>query len=136
MYFYSVESFDFFRNFKYLGIKNREEQIDFVLENLDVDTLPITILENTWLQRHNGHVSDHGWGCGYVDLPEGHKSYDVHYDELSDIDVSGGLTYSKMTDDGKWRVGFDTCHTWNTLAVHNEEYVKRETIKLLIELYK
>ena len=98
--------------------------------------VPITLVENTWLNRYDDVSIDHGWGNGYVDLPEGHRYYNVGYDELTNIDVDGGLTYSRMEDNGMWRVGFDTCHSWSTLKEHDEEWVENETYRLLIELYK
>ena len=51
------------------------------------------ILENTWLSG----ITSHGWGNGYVIIPEGHKLHGKHYEELNKrkaISVNGGLTYS------------------------------------------
>ena len=48
--------------------------------------------------------------CGYVDVPSGHPLFGVRYDRIDGICVHGGLTYSGMTDDGLWRLGFDCAH--------------------------
>jgi hypothetical protein len=56
--------------------------------------------------------------CGYVGVPPGHKYYSVSYEELPDMNVHGGLTYSGQCDppichDGNeavWWFGFDTAH--------------------------
>ena len=49
----------------------------------------------TWLP-----YSNHGWGNGYVSIPEGHKFYGKNYDELYELDVNGGLTYSQSEESG------------------------------------
>lgn len=60
-----------------------------------------------------------GHRCGYVRLPEGHKYYKKHYDDIP-VDVHGGLTFSEDIDDelaerferfpkGYW-IGFDCAH--------------------------
>lgn len=57
-----------------------------------------------------------GHRCGYVGIPEGHKYYRKHYDEI-DVMVHGGLTYSEFhskypieTDEKLWWIGFDCGH--------------------------
>lgn len=84
------------------------------------DELIAFVVENTWLPGLS-----HGWGNGYVAIPEGHPCYGLHYDEIHDqydISLNGGLTYSdsKMTRQpkgtkGMWVVGFDTCHYDDTI---------------------
>lgn len=56
---------------------------------------------------------DKGHLCGYVGLPEGHKSFGKDYKEI-EADVHGGLTYSEFevqnyTGPELWWIGFD-CH--------------------------
>lgn len=46
---------------------------------------------------------------GYVLLPKGHVCYKVQYDDIN-VEVHGGLTFSEMSPDGYWKVGFDTFH--------------------------
>ena len=92
-----------------------------------INGLKITLIENTWLSRKaiNGVYISFGWGNGYVDLPKTHPMYELNYNDIP-VDIHGGLTYSELTNDGFWRVGFDTAHAgdtlvnWNKLAVYNE----------------
>lgn len=46
---------------------------------------------------------------GYVDVPEGHPWHGLGYEDLADVDVHGGLSYSD-TEGTLWRVGFDCGH--------------------------
>lgn len=51
------------------------------------------------------------WYCAYVILPEDHKYYGMHYDDIP-IKVHGGLTFAnnhKLVD-GKWCIGWDYAH--------------------------
>ncbi len=103
--------------------------------------MKIILMKNNWLDG-----VEHGWGNGYVVIPEGHPSYGKHYDEI-DVDIHGGLTYgglvtyfqlSKMddldeSDVGGWLVGFDTAHSgddeinWPESRVKEEaEYLERQ----------
>ena len=53
--------------------------------------------------------------CGYVGIPEGHKYYKKHYDEVP-LEVHGGLSFSDFWEDendGLWYLGFDTGHAWD-----------------------
>lgn len=52
--------------------------------------------------------------CGYVEIPEGHPYYNVHYDNL-DIRCHGGLTFNdKLAFEGiaygKYCIGWDYAH--------------------------
>lgn len=97
-------------------------------------TCKTAVLENTWLGI------SHGWGNGYVIIPENHPFYGIDYNVINRfVRVHGGLTYSKLcTEDSlnffklnhedlnKWIIGFDTAHagdnevTWNKGAVQSE----------------
>lgn len=103
-----------------------------------------TIKENTWLSSDLGNsgLIDFGWGNGYVFLPEGHKYYEYHYNDI-EIYVHGGLTFSELvtenminlwglpeTELGKWCIGFDTCHDGDTIDKWTEEKVLAETLRL------
>ena len=35
-----------------------------------------------------------GYGCGYIGVPKGHLWHGMDYDDLRDVDVHGGLTWS------------------------------------------
>jgi hypothetical protein len=53
--------------------------------------------------------------CGYVGVPEGHKYYKKHYDEVP-LEVHGGLTFSDWWEDENdslWYLGFDCAHSWD-----------------------
>ena len=78
------------------------------------------------------NIVDIGWGNGYVDVPNSHPIFGVHYDEI-DVDVHGGLTYSQFID-GKWRVGFDTGHYGDTLKRWPQEKVLEETTRLFKQI--
>ena len=104
------------------------------------------ILENTWLSG----ITSHGWGNGYVIIPEGHKLHGKHYEELNKrkaISVNGGLTYSELADAriikqfglsdehlGSWIVGFDTCHCWDDMQRWPKDEVQKEADQLLSQL--
>ena len=49
---------------------------------------------------------------GYVDLPKGHPFFWLDYNTINTIceKNSHKLTYSNFTDDGEWRIGFNTSH--------------------------
>ena len=103
------------------------------------------IIENNWMP-----YTSHGWGNGYVLIPQGHKLHSLSYDELNDfpqIDVNGGLTFSELVDKdwaeclglpksdiGMWCVGFDTAHYRDTLSVWPKEKVQEEADRLLSQL--
>lgn len=97
------------------------------------------VRENTWL---NG--LSHGWGNGYVVIPNGHKLHGCPYDDM-DVHVNGGLTFAEMADScdweeldesdlGGWVVGFDTCHAWDNQDNWAKEAVENETEKLKLQL--
>ena len=60
-----------------------------------------------------------GHYCGYVYLYKDHPFYGAHYEEL-DINVHGGLTYSKENN-GWWIIGFD-CNHLGDYAIPNIDY--------------
>jgi len=95
------------------------------------------IKENTWL-----HGMRHGWGNGYVVIPNGHPMYGKHYDEVP-VDVHGGLTFSEsvnsvignfteLTEEMKdgWVFGFDTAHYNDSMERWPKEAVEMETENL------
>jgi hypothetical protein len=99
------------------------------------------VLENKWLPGMN-----HGWGNGYVLIPEGHPLHGVHYDNI-DVNVHGGLTFSELVDIdlakkmhleqediGSWCVGFDTAHWNDTIEKWPERAVVAETCHLKLQL--
>ena len=96
--------------------------------------LEIEVIENTWM----GSYFPKGWGNGYVILPKKHPFHGIDYDIINlYVDVNGGLTYSDTDENGNWKIGFDTAHSWDTPEMWPEEAVIKETYRLrdqLIEL--
>jgi len=100
------------------------------------------IKQNTWL-----NFTSHGWGNGYVVIPEGHKLHGIDYNDI-DVSVHGGLTFSALADSdmvddwdelsegdlGSWVVGFDTCHWGDSIDNWSAENVQAETDRLLKQL--
>ncbi len=101
------------------------------------------IIKNTWL---NG--MEHGWGNGYVLIPEGHILHGKHYDDI-DVNIHGGLTFSGLIDEqalvwgkdiltkddiGMWMIGFDTAHYSDTMSKWPEEKVQAEADRLLAQV--
>ena len=91
-------------------------------------------------------LSDGGYLCGYVTIPESHPDYGKDYEESDiDIDVHGGLTYRR---DGKY--GFNCAHLGdmrpfseqrydfdNIAAEYRDmEYVTREVNSMADQFYK
>lgn len=69
----------------------------------------------------------HGYGCGYIGLPKEHPWYGKHYNDLSFVNVHGGLTWSAYytgdnEPDGLWWIGFDTNHWEDNAENCNQEY--------------
>lgn len=115
-----------------------------------------TILnENTWLSREGRFAMKYGWGNGYVLIPRDHCLWGVDYDDIS-VNVHGGLTFSKLItlstfdidpmtgepfwpglaaeDLDCWMVGFDTCHSGDTLERWSKEAVQAEADRLAEQL--
>ena len=120
---------------KLVDIRPSGEMYDLIKKAEDLGYLPkdtVQIKKITWLP-----YGDHGWGNGYVSIPEGHLMYGLGYDTLMEergVDASGGLTYAEEEDSG-WVIGFDTAHSFNKLQIHDEDFVKRETMELLLQVF-
>lgn len=87
------------------------------------------LVKITWLKGIT-----HGYGCGYIGLPEGHPWYGKDYD-IIDASVHGGLTYSDWhvgsdEPDGCWWIGFDTGHSNDNMDNCNEEFCWKEIERL------
>jgi hypothetical protein len=109
-------------------------------------TLKCFVKENKHLSR--SEFIQFGWGNGYVCLSEDHPCYGMDYSEIHnqyEIDVNGGLTFSDHSKNIKewselppgewWVVGFDTCHSWDSMSLWpTPESVMRETNKLMNRL--
>lgn len=73
------------------------------------------------------------WFNGYVEIPKGHKLYNVHYEDLYSLEVHGGLTFSRMVDDKYW-LGFDTAHYGDNPIKCDEVYVEKELESLIDQI--
>lgn len=99
--------------------------------------------------------------CGYVVVPASHPIYQDTWQNLTSLDVHGGITFSEtgkyfnkhvasfgieniIVDNNSWVIGFDTCH-WNDYIpgipssaspkyYKTFEYVKNEIINLVKQL--
>jgi hypothetical protein len=98
----------------------------------------MTIHTLTYGYKENNHFSRDfcfkvGWGCGYVGVEKGHPWFKKSYDDLQDVHVHGGLTFSdhRDGDESIWWLGFDTAHYGDNLTEQDENYVKNEVQTLL-----
>lgn len=87
-----------------------------------------TKLEIFLLRNHFG-----AW-CGYVEVPERCKLYklDQTSQEVEELSVHGGITYSGYKKEGKYFLGFDCCHAGDLapgLSIGDGEYRTLEYAK-------
>ena len=78
-----------------------------------------------------------GYYCGYVALPFTHPFYGKDYQDLDDIEVHGGLTFSGYLHHvalDKYLLGFDCGHAGDDIKVHGEQYTLQECKKLVDQL--
>jgi hypothetical protein len=85
-----------------------------------------------------------GHRCGYVGLPKEHSLYGKHYNDIDNLDVHGGLTYSGGGTNSKypvesnlWWLGFDCGHwldgkDFDLIA----ELADERTLKVMQEIEK
>lgn len=90
-----------------------------------------------------------GYFCGYVGVPSDHPSYEKEYDELSYIDVHGGLTFSEFevygvpgtAENDRRYFGFDCSHASDLNlnfptsygVFRDEAFVTNELINLMAQ---
>lgn len=100
------------------------------------------LLRITWLRD-----IPHGWGNGYVALPNTHPMFGIDYNDIP-VYVLGGLSFGEYIHDelsafkcgfpasfvGHYVVGFDTTHYNNNEENHPIEYVLAETKSLAKQL--
>jgi hypothetical protein len=84
---------------------------------------------------------------GYIEIPEFHPWYEAEYDNLTEIEVHGGITFSDyISGSNMWAIGFDTNHfgdapgpnaQYQNIAFHeseihkDEKYVTEELTRLV-----
>ena len=73
--------------------------------------------------------------CGYVQIPKGHKLYDLSYNEIEekynyDVPAHGGLTFDGELQDqqGHW-IGFDCAHSGDISPMSTMYFDYRGTYK-------
>lgn len=105
-------------------------------------TLQYHIIRNTWLREIL-----HGWGNGYVALPDTHRMFGISYDNIP-VSVYGGLTFASYIKDelhafkcgfpasfaGHYVVGFDTSHGGDSEDICTIEYLLQQTKSLAEQL--
>lgn len=109
-------------------------------------------IENTWLRNRDLpdeiQYLSHGWGNGYVIIPEDNPLHGLGYDTANHFVVAhGGLTYAELctqdkievfnledSDVGKWIFGFDTAHSGDTMERWSLGAVQAETDNLLAQV--
>lgn len=90
--------------------------------------------ELEWI--HNGiqcviFAISFGHRCGYVKVPVGNKYHNKSYNEIEDIEIHGGLTYSEPylveepVKEDDWWIGFDCAHLNDIKdpSIMSEEFV-------------
>jgi hypothetical protein len=124
---------DAFKMWKHLNISY--EDIVSIYEELGLEC-PIMIRESKI------DFFNRGWGNGYVLIPEGHDFHGKPYHDI-DVSVHGGLTFAEHIpegDDFGWRpgywIGFDTAHAGDDKTFWTKLEVLKETINLLLQVYK
>ncbi len=73
---------------------------------------------------------------GYVVIPSMHEIFKKDYDELTNIDCHGGLTFSNYIEEDKWAIGFDTCHLGDNKENCDKRFVIRECKNIIDQLIK
>ena len=123
---------------KYMGV-SADDIVDAYHE-LGLDS-PIKLVKNTWLKRYRDEPISHGWGNGYVRIPDGHEFNGMEYMDIP-VDVHGGLTFGRYIGEGDYLdfskgfwVGFDTAHHSDTLQRWPVDSVMEETLYLFKQIY-
>lgn len=81
------------------------------------------------------HITNGGWGCGYVVLSKGHRFHGIDYNTImSKVNLCEELTYAKEDENGNWVVGWDAGHFNMSMENYPKSVVKSQTEKLEKEL--
>ncbi len=104
------------------------------------------VVESSYIDRQ---YVPHGWGNGYVLIDSTHPYFGKEYNEIEDIEVHGGLTYSEQMTDKMaelfgleksdirmWCFGFDTVHFGDNEVNCSEQFVREETERLKEQLIR
>ena len=71
--------------------------------------------------------------CGYVKVDRENKNYKLSYDDLEDVYVHGGVTFSDFID-GEYWFGFDCAHYNDSFEIQSLEYCVYECENLAKQL--
>jgi len=74
-------------------------------------------------QIENESLAGMGHLCGYVILPKDHPWEEMEYDKIN-VDVHGGITYSRILEDGLTQIGFDCAHFVDETPFTTEKMLK------------
>ena len=76
------------------------------------------------------------WYCGYVEVPQESRFYQMNYDEANnELTVHGGITFSsRLAETDKFAFGFDCYHIGDTPEVQNIEFTLKECYKLVDQM--
>ncbi len=84
--------------------------------------------------------------CGYVAVPKGHPFHGVGYDDVPDVSVHGGLTYSDACGghvchvpqpgepDDVWWLGFDCAHSGDMSPAYDYHGIYRDVAYVRAEV--
>lgn len=80
---------------------------------------------------------DRGWGNGYLGIPPEHPWYNKNYNEIDNVVIHGGLTWSEShlpnwnkDSDDFWWLGFDTAHGGDNKKCYDQTYVEEQLNEL------
>ena len=73
--------------------------------------------------------------CGYVEVPKNHALYGKNWNDdiINDINVHGGITYNRLSDNDTWRFGWDSAHVGD-FCIFEENDLKKY-LKMFIRGY-
>lgn len=78
--------------------------------------------------------------CGYVQVSSDHLYYNKDIMDLDfdhDLDVHGGVTWSKMDDlDNTYWIGFDCAHCYDLVPTMNKMSQENDALRKLKELFQ
>lgn len=73
--------------------------------------------------------------CGYVKVDKENKNYGLSYDDLDDMCVHGGVTFSDFIGEDYW-FGFDCAHCNDSFEIQTLQYCEYECERLAEQLIK
>ena len=78
-------------------------------------------------EQYNGYeyfivYVDGLWYCAYVIIPEGHPLFEVHYDNIENIETHGGFTFADhhRLAENQWCIGWDYAHIGDYMPIFGD----------------